>query len=154
MQERPDSTAILTHVRIAWAEPRTQTFTEETPEPESISEKECGEVLDQTDPEEDGLHPMHRRLLHLYRRPSAELLDPAFWEALVAGSLTFNPAKPFARVRWADGATQALPTKRDLSKLGYGRLPVETFADLDICFSDLAAAMTHLQRRGFPPAHA
>ena len=139
---------------MAWVRPCTEAQAPGDPGWPEPLEKEGSEprevAQDFTDPEQDD-HPMHRRLLQLYHQPGPDMLDPAFWQALVP-SLTLNPEMAFAKSVCSELADQALRTKRDLLELGYGRLPKEAFSNLDICLSDLAAAMSHLQERGFPPA--
>lgn len=157
VKERPDSTAILTHVRMAWVRPTPTAATAAQAAGDPVLaplEKEGSRsrevAQDFTDPEQDD-HPMHRRLLQLYHQPGPDMLNPAFWLALVPSTLTLNPGMPFAKSVCSELPDQALRTKRDLSEFGYGRLPKEAFSNLDICLSDLAAAMGHLQERGFPP---
>ena len=131
-QERPDSTAILTHVRMAWVRPCTEAQAPGDPGWPEPLEKEGSEprevAQDFTDPEQDD-HPMHRRLLQLYHQPGPDMLDPAFWQALVP-SLTLNPEMAFAKSVCSELADQALRTKRDLLELGYGRLPKEAFSKM------------------------
>ena len=150
-KERPDGSALLTHVRVArCVRGAAQAESPEAPGSELRRDAETPSAVDCTDLEES-LHPIHRRLLHLFHQPSPELLNPEFWHALAAGRLSLNSARPFARVPW-DAHALVSRTKPELLEFGHGRLSVETFAALPVCLSDLADAMGELQTQGFPPA--
>ena len=161
-KERPDSTAILTHVRVVWSKPCLEARKAEHPPGLELEQgshlssqgyEPKTAALDFTDPGEEGLHPTHRRLLHLFHQPSPEMLHLAFWREFATGTVTLDPQQPFARGPW-DLACLTSLAKQEFFEFGHGRLPVDIFAHLENCLEDLVNVMTKLQERGLPPVQA
>lgn len=165
VKERPDSTAVLTHVRVVRSlstchdpiEEGTKCFEAPTDSADSRSET-ADTALDCTEPEDvHKMHPTHRNLLRLFHQPQQQMLDPNFWTQLVGdagqwlsiGSFqTFQKQKEAAEAASRHGASKldGLDGARaDLKDFGFCR--VQMFDDLQ----QLAAAMEMLQAHGFPP---
>ncbi|CAJ1355074.1 unnamed protein product [Effrenium voratum] len=138
VKERPDSTALLTHVRVVRTAPAALTPAPLVPatEPESATE-----AVDCTEPK-DEMPPAQRQLLRLFRRPLPQWLDPGYWQ-LVSGSalLTLGQALDLASA-WGGPDEEAR-----LRRCGHCRLNFDWEAPL----AELAAAMEKLQEHGLPP---
>ena len=138
VKERPDSTALLTHVRVVRTAPAALTPAPLVPatEPESATE-----AVDCTEPK-DEMPPAQRQLLRLFRRPLPQWLDPGYWQ-LVSGSalLTLGQALDLASA-WGGPDEEAR-----LRRCGHCRLNFDWEAPL----AELAAVMEKLQEHGLPP---
>lgn len=148
VKERPDGTAILTHVRVV----RTTSVTQRPRPAEECTRGHAAdgplhrlpEVLDCTEPEVEGSqHPAHRNLLRLYHQPTEEMLKAEFWEGLVQHQLKIG-VDPMALPMQCP--TPAVP-KAHLQEMGYCRLPM-SFSGMQ----DIVLAMERFQHLGFPPA--
>eukprot|EP00913_Durusdinium_trenchii_P006499 g6108.t2 len=147
VKERPDGTAILTHVRVV----RTTSVTQRPRPAEECTRGHAAdgplhrlpEVLDCTEPEVEGSQrPAHRNLLRLYHQPTEEMLKAEFWEGLVQHQLKIG-VDPMALPMQCP--TPAVP-KAHLQEMGYCRLPM-SFSGMQ----DIVLAMERFQHLGFPP---
>lgn len=166
VKERPDSTAVLTHVRVV-----RSLSTEHHNSPIEEANTECFEAdsigtaldartdaLDCTEPEDvNKMHPTHRNLLRLFHQPQQQMLDPNFWTQLVGDAgqwLSIGSFQTFQKEQGEaakaasklDGLDDLDGAASDLKNFGFCR--VQMFDDLQ----QLTAAMEMLQAHGLPPA--
>lgn len=146
VKERPDSTAVLTHVRVVRS---IQVFSAPTvlATAEDVDVVDAVDVVDCTEPE-DAQHPCHKSLLRLFRQPQQQMLDPNFWKQLVG-----NDVLPSLSIGNFDSKVVGEEEPSDMNVAG-AYLQDMGFCRVQMPFNalkELAVAMERLQEKGFPP---
>ena len=146
VKERPDGTAVLTHVRVVRSGAGPEIV--ETAEAETVSavsHSPAADVVDCTEPEER--HPVHRNLLRLFHQPQQQMLDPNFWRQLVGDATQFLSIGNFWSGNEEHREMDLAASLRDINFTGFCRVQMPFNA-----LQELAVAMERLQQNGFPPA--
>lgn len=145
VKERPDGTAVLTHVRVVRSGAGPEIV--ETAEAETVSavsHSPAADVVDCTEPEER--HPVHRNLLRLFHQPRQQMLDPNFWKQLVGDATQFLSIGNFWSGNEEHREMDLAASLRDINFTGFCRVQMPFNA-----LQELAVAMERLQQNGFPP---
>ena len=148
VKERPDSTAVLTHVRVV------RSISSSVPEvfsapmvPGTAVDVDAVDVVDCTEPE-DAQHPCHKGLLRLFRQPQQQMLDPNFWIQLVGHDVlpSLSIGNFESKVVGEEEPSDMNVAGAYLQDMGFCRVQMPFNA-----LKELAVAMERLQEKGFPP---
>lgn len=146
VKERPDSTAVLTHVRVVRS---IQVFSAPTVPATAVDSDvvDAVDVVDCTEPE-DAQHPCHKSLLRLFRQPQQQMLDPNFWKQLVGNDVlpSLSIGNFESKVVGEEAPSDMNVAGAYLQDMGFCRVQMPFNA-----LKELAVAMERLQENGFPP---
>ena len=160
VKERPDGTAILTHVRVVRTRSPQQAERESTDSDKERTPTTMASLVDAVDctEPESQQHPAHQGLLRLFHQPKQQMLDCEYWKNLVQHRLTIKGAEGLKETDFTDVFNSVGPkellhevekAKANLQEQGYCR-----FCRLQLsseAMSNTVWAMEKLQELGFPP---
>lgn len=152
VKERPDSTAVLTHVRVVKTSMQVFSAPREsgTVDVDGVVDVALAvdDAVDCTEPEDVVSHPCHKGLLRLFRQPQQQMLDPNFWKQLVGNDVlpSLSIGNFESKVVGEEEPSDMNVAGACLQDMGFCRVQMPFNA-----LKDVAVAMERLQEKGFPP---